>query len=228
MPLLRHYTLPPFGTFGEAIECARQLFEVRLSYSLLAPSLTFTRVCISCTSTVLLIGEYYNKYFELSVDLVFPSDCSSRNIMMDPSRLFIDAFHPASPLMKRNFSEYARHKTRTERPPKYFLIDFGLSRRYDDSIVEPLEDPIWGADKEVPEFQNSNAPCDPFPTDVFYIGNTIRKDFIEVCRVVIPCIPFPEAIPVEAWVRLHAASDSRHGSKGPFKTSYHGSSCTAV
>ena len=101
--------------------------------------------------------------------------------MMDPNRLYLDAFHPASPLMRRDFSGYARYKTRTERPPKYFLIDFGLSRRYDTSISKPMEVPIWGADKEVPEFQNSNTPCDPFPTDVFYIGNTIKKDFVEVC-----------------------------------------------
>ena len=100
---------------------------------------------------------------------------------MDPEKLYLDAFHPCSPLMKRDFSGYARYKTRTERPPRYFMIDFGLSRRYDPSIAQPLEVPIWGADKEVPEFQNSNAPCNPFPTDVFYIGNTIKKDFVEVC-----------------------------------------------
>ncbi|KAF8844597.1 hypothetical protein BDN67DRAFT_962981 [Paxillus ammoniavirescens] len=106
-------------------------------------------------------------------------DCMSRNIMMDASGLYVDAFHPVSPLMKRDFSGYARFRTRTQRPTKYLFIDFGLSRRYDPSVVMPLEVPIWGGDKEVPEFQNSNAPCDPFPTDVFYIGNAIRKDFIE-------------------------------------------------
>ena len=104
----------------------------------------------------------------------------SLNIMMDANRLYVDAFHPVHPLMRRDFSGFARYKTRTQRPVKYFLIDFGLSRRYDPSITKPLEYPIWGGDKEVPEFQNSNQPCDPFPTDVFYIGNAIRKDFIEV------------------------------------------------
>ncbi|KAF8134314.1 kinase-like domain-containing protein [Boletus edulis] len=146
MPLLRDYTYPPFGTFGEAVECVRQLFE----------------------------GLHF-----MHKHRVAHRDCTSKNIMMDPSRLYIDAFHPASPLMKRDFSGFARYKTRTERPPKYFLIDFGLSRRYDDSIAKPMEVPIWGGDKEVPEFQNSNAPCDPFSTDVFYIGNAIKKEFIE-------------------------------------------------
>ena len=39
-----------------------------------------------------------------------------------------------------------------------------------------MEIPIWGGDQEVLEFQNSNAPCDP--TDVFYIGSTIKKQFV--------------------------------------------------
>ncbi|KIJ18440.1 hypothetical protein PAXINDRAFT_167041 [Paxillus involutus ATCC 200175] len=106
-------------------------------------------------------------------------DCTSRNIMMDTS-VYVDAFHPATPIMKRDFSGYARFRTRTQRPPRYFLIDFGLSRRYDHSIAKPLEVPIWGADKEVPEFQNSNDPCDPFATDVFYIGNAIRNYFVDL------------------------------------------------
>ena len=100
--------------------------------------------------------------------------------MMDPGSLYIDAFHPVNPRMKRDYSGRARFRTRTFGPPKYFWIDFGLSRHYDPSIIEPKEVPIWGADKEVPEFQNSNEPCDPFPTDVFYAGNMIKQDLIEV------------------------------------------------
>jgi len=99
--------------------------------------------------------------------------------MMDPASIYIDAFHPVNPKMKRDFSGHARFRTRTLGSPKYLLIDFGLSRRYDPSIVEPKEIPILGADEEVPEFQNSNEPCNPFYTDVFYVGNMIRKDFIE-------------------------------------------------
>ncbi|KIJ18458.1 hypothetical protein PAXINDRAFT_167058 [Paxillus involutus ATCC 200175] len=106
-------------------------------------------------------------------------DCMSRNIMVDASSLYVDAFHPVVPSMKRDYSGYARYRTRTQRPPKYFLIDFGLSRRYDHSVAKPLEVPIWGGDKHVPEFQNSNAPCDPFPTDVFYLGNAIKNDFVD-------------------------------------------------
>ena len=105
---------------------------------------------------------------------------------MDATNLYIDPFHPVDHYMKRDFSGYARFKTRTERPPKYYFIDFGLSRRY-DSISNALDLPVWGGDKQVPEFENYDCPYNPFPTDVFYIGHAIKEDFLDVrlvfCRV---------------------------------------------
>ncbi|KAH7920626.1 hypothetical protein BV22DRAFT_1020849 [Leucogyrophana mollusca] len=106
-------------------------------------------------------------------------DCMNLNIMMDAKDLYIDSFHPCQPRMRRDFKGEARHYTRTQRPPRYFFIDFGISRRYDASDTNPLEYPIWGGDKTVPEFQKSNAPCNPFPTDVYYLGNFIREDFLQ-------------------------------------------------
>lgn len=107
------------------------------------------------------------------------------NIMMDAGKLYIDPFHPEYPVMKRDFSGFARFKTRTERPPKYYFIDFGLSRRYDASVVNPLEYPVLGGDKQVPEFQDSGRDrlYNPFPTDVFYIGNVIKQDFLDVSSI---------------------------------------------
>lgn len=100
--------------------------------------------------------------------------------MLDPSTMYPESFHPMATHMKRDYSGPVRHFTRTQQPPKYYIIDFGISRKYDPSVPDPKEVPIWGGDKEVPEFQNSNQPCNPFPTDVFYIGNVIMKDFIQV------------------------------------------------
>lgn len=102
--------------------------------------------------------------------------------MMDATNLCINPFHPVEPLMKRDFSGLTRFKTRTERPPKYYFIDFGLSSQY-DSIVNALDLPVRGGDKEVPEFEDYNRPHNPFPTDVFYIGNAIKHDFLDVCLV---------------------------------------------
>jgi len=105
-------------------------------------------------------------------------DCMNRNIMLDPTHLYPESFHPVATNLNTNCSGDAKHFTRTQRPLKYYFIDFGLSRRYDPSDTNPKEKPIWGGDKEVPEFQNSSELCDPFATDVFYIGNAIKIDFI--------------------------------------------------
>ncbi|KAF8421143.1 kinase-like domain-containing protein [Boletus edulis BED1] len=105
-------------------------------------------------------------------------DCMNKNIMLDPTHLYPESYHPVATHLNKDCAGHAKHVTRTQQPPKYYFIDFGISRRYDPSDSSPKEIPIWGGDKEVPEFQNSNEPRDPFATDVFYIGNAIKMDFI--------------------------------------------------
>jgi hypothetical protein len=102
------------------------------------------------------------------------------NIMMDAAPLYPEPYHPSTIDWKRDMSGSAKPLTRTQRPVKYYLVDFGISRRYNAEDGVPLEEQIFGGDKTVPEFQNSSEPCNPFPTDVYYLGNMIRKDFLQV------------------------------------------------
>lgn len=104
----------------------------------------------------------------------------SPNIMMDPKPTYPNSFHPIVTLRNRNYKGSAKHYTRTARPTKYYLIDFGLSLKYPPNSY-PIALPIFGGDRTVPEFQTN--PCgvyNPFPTDVYYIGNMIREDFLKV------------------------------------------------
>jgi hypothetical protein len=112
------------------------------------------------------------------------------NIMMDATPLYPIPYHPCVPTMRRDYKGKAKHKTRTRCPVKYYFIDFGLSRRYDADVI-PLEDPIRGGDKTVPEFQNSDEPRNPFPTDVYYLGNVIRGYFTEVRLSPVTCRCMP-------------------------------------
>jgi hypothetical protein len=113
------------------------------------------------------------------------------NIMMDATSLYPKPYHPAEPLRLRDFSDtrwfagQPKYYTRTSRPVKYYFTDFGISRRYNPDDGPPLEDLILGGDKTVPEFQVSLDPCDPFPTDVYYLGSMIRKTFLVMCH----CLP---------------------------------------
>ena len=101
--------------------------------------------------------------------------------MLDPTNMYPESFHP----VKRNRSKDFRHKakvySRTRRPTRYLLIDFGLSRQYDPAAGPPLDQPLQGGDKSAPEHQDGKTPCNPFPTDVYYLGNLVRQHYIKVC-----------------------------------------------
>ncbi|KAJ7680932.1 hypothetical protein DFH06DRAFT_1278703 [Mycena polygramma] len=152
MPLLRKYSQPRFDTFDEAVDFFGQVFE----------GLKF-----------------------MHDNNIAHRDCTGTNIMTDGSKMYPHGFHPQHPKRARDFySGRAKFYTRTQRPPKYYFIDFGLSHRYETRKPPPLEAPILGGDKSVPEFRFAEDgsppdPCDPFPTDVYYLGNMIRTDFIE-------------------------------------------------
>lgn len=106
--------------------------------------------------------------------------------MMDPRPLYPELYHFVSISKKRDMSGTAKNYTRTRKPVRYYFIDFGLSRRYNPAKGPPLSRPIWGADRTVPEFHKSLEPCDPFPTDVYYLGNVIRTVFLDVRRRLYP------------------------------------------
>jgi serine/threonine protein kinase len=106
-------------------------------------------------------------------------DCTSENIMLDPSNMYPESFHPAKIDRSRDFLRRATCYTRTRRPTKYLLIDFGLSRRYDPANGPTLDKPYRGGDKSAPEHQDMTKRCNPFPTDVYYLGNLIREYFMQ-------------------------------------------------
>ncbi|KAH9920118.1 uncharacterized protein B0H18DRAFT_1193589 [Fomitopsis serialis] len=112
-------------------------------------------------------------------------DISILNVMMDATPMYSKGlWHPVSAVYNRRFTGGAEHSSRTERPIKYFYIDFGLSRRYDPADGPPRELPIRGGDKSVPEFQEDgyDVASDPFRTDIYYLGNLMRTTFFEKYR----------------------------------------------
>jgi len=102
-------------------------------------------------------------------------DCTVNNIMFDPSGMFPEGYHPVQLDRRPNFKGRAKRYSRTERPPRYYLIDFGLSRRYSSRNV--MDAPLRGGDRSAPEHQRGWR-CNPFQTDIYYLGNLIRDTFM--------------------------------------------------
>ncbi|KAF7302222.1 Protein kinase domain-containing protein [Mycena indigotica] len=104
-------------------------------------------------------------------------DCWRYNIAQDPTLLFPKGFHPVWTDRDPSNKHPAYHLTRTECWPRYFFIDFGLSRRYDPSNGPPREPIIRGGDRSPPE-HHTNLACNPFPTDIYFLGNLLKTQFL--------------------------------------------------
>ncbi|TEB29036.1 hypothetical protein FA13DRAFT_1690318 [Coprinellus micaceus] len=107
-------------------------------------------------------------------------DISINNVMLDGTGMYPTGFHPVD--QSRNF-EYTgpavRQFTRTEKPPTYIFIDFGISERF-DADERRITWNKEGTDHSVPEYQEGyEAPVDPFEVDVYCLGNLVKTDIIQ-------------------------------------------------
>ena len=144
--------------------------------------------------------------------------------MLDPSGMYPDSFHPVNPRKSKDFRREVKGYSRTRRPTRYLLIDFGHSRLYDPANGSPLDEPLSGGDKSAPEHQDGQTPCNPFPTDVYYLGNLVREDYMKVRSFLkifkTLCMTFSE--PEIRWYRIHATTHRRYGPRGPDQAPQHG------
>ncbi|KAI0298945.1 hypothetical protein BC826DRAFT_1184243 [Russula brevipes] len=109
-------------------------------------------------------GEFVDFFTQICEGLQFMHernvahrDCTANNIMFDAPRMYPNGFHPVKIDRNRNSPGTAETYTRTQCPPIYYFIDF---------------------DKSAPEHR-SQTRCNPFQTDIYYIGNLVRQEFVE-------------------------------------------------
>jgi hypothetical protein len=191
--LLRPFYNPRFQTYGEFVSFFSQACEVSLAsrndmYWVVEQAADLVRVYNLCTKTMSRIGSSLSILLPFSPPLCgayscgLPHfrDCTSENIMLDPSKMYPNSFHPVDIERRKDFRRKAKRYSRTRCPSRYLLIDFGLSRRYDPANGPPLDVPIHGGDKSAPELQDGKTPYNPFPTDVYYLGNLVREDYMQV------------------------------------------------
>ncbi|KAJ3861685.1 hypothetical protein EV359DRAFT_46698 [Lentinula novae-zelandiae] len=152
MPVLRPFDNPQFDTVGEVIAFIQQLFE-----------------------GIQFMHEH----------LVAHGDCTEMNILMDGSQMYPQGWNTLDPWQARNdpFRAAKRVGFRMQFWPKYYLIDFGLSHMYSSKrTVPPLERILRGGDKSAPEHAPKYKSANPFSTDIYYIGNLIRRKDSSLCK----------------------------------------------
>ncbi|KAJ3720050.1 hypothetical protein C8R42DRAFT_108109 [Lentinula raphanica] len=111
--------------------------------------------------------------------------CSMNNMAMDATSMYTRPYlssHQTQETIRLDWKGAARalHHSRTRLPPRYYLIDSGLSRMYDSdsSQSRPLEYALRSGGYTPPEGLEG-IPCDPFATDVSLLGNLIRTSFLD-------------------------------------------------
>ncbi|EAU85847.2 other/AgaK1 protein kinase [Coprinopsis cinerea okayama7 len=127
------------------------------------------------------IGQILEGFVFLHEHRVAHRDVRRDNIMMDPHAMGHSSWHFVCPEKTRDYRSEVTHKyTRTERRPRYYIIDFGYSAQFKPEEMPPSTLPKPASDTSLPEYNNLWKPCDPFPIDVYVVGNMIRMDFLDV------------------------------------------------
>ncbi|KAK0479283.1 hypothetical protein IW261DRAFT_1336727 [Armillaria novae-zelandiae] len=168
MPRLYNFNRTPFDTVGELLDCFHQIFEgIEFMHK---HFVAHRQVYLTC---------YLNIYIV--------SDCTLLNIVLDPDKMYPKGFNPVSLSLAPNRSslkglKMAKYIPQTKCWPRYYLIDFGISHQYDPFNGPPMEPPISGSDKHAPE--HSIDDCNPFLTDVYYLGSLLKRTFFVVHELI--------------------------------------------
>jgi hypothetical protein len=154
----RQWDNPNFETIGEAVNFFEQIFEVQFLPFAILIAITKSKICLgTCVHA------------------------STRPCT--PVRCLL-AYAP--PITHACFtvtliSELALSTAELmfQRPPRYYFIDFGLSEYHDQTAGACVTDFRFGGDHSCPE-EAGTGLFDPFPVDVYYLGNVLREHFVEV------------------------------------------------
>lgn len=102
---------------------------------------------------------------------------------MEGDLLFPEGFHPIAQIMTPSCQRLAPYLRRKDvSSVKYYFTDFGISTRFENSQAPRLVTGHDGQDQDVPELSD-DVPYDPFPVDIFTLGNLYKRHFIDVCRL---------------------------------------------
>ena len=99
--------------------------------------------------------------------------------MFDPSSMYPKGYHPIRLEKSLDFGGKSQRYTRTQRPPRYYITSFRLSRQYSSRSVWDIQDQY--GDDSAPGLRHGR--CNPFHTDVYDLGNIVRSRFLTVSLV---------------------------------------------
>lgn len=143
-------------------------------------------------------------------------DCSTSNVRMDAKALFPGVWpHPVIPSM--NYCEPfgpIPNPDRTTAPVRYYFIDFDEAVQRPEEWTGPFL--VEGArciDPELPEL-HFHHPYDPFPVDVFLLGNMYKRSLLDVYNDLDVLLPLVDAMTAEDPLRRPTIAHARRVFEG--------------
>ncbi|KAK7053598.1 kinase domain-containing protein [Favolaschia claudopus] len=168
----RNHCIPIIDVFPDPEDTDAQIIVMPLLVRFTRPGFETIGEVIACWRQI------FEGIHHMHENFVAHRDCGINNIMQDPTDLYPDGFHPVRQWMDPSYKAFSRYLMRTDCWPRYYIIDFGLSRRYDPADGPPSEDIILGGDKSPPEHAEEAIACNPFPTDIYFLGNLLKEHFV--------------------------------------------------
>lgn len=99
--------------------------------------------------------------------------------MYDAEKVYPKGYHPAIEVLTMDVQTFAPHISRTAAGGvKYFVTDFGISTKFEEG-EERLVLGTYCQDETVPELSD-DIPYDPFPVDIYTLGNVFKRDLLDV------------------------------------------------
>ncbi|KAG9092215.1 hypothetical protein FRC06_000194 [Ceratobasidium sp. 370] len=127
------------------------------------------------------ISDFLTQVFEgleyLHANDVAHCDIAPENIMMNRRPLYDEPFHPFYQHLSLDGRRPISPKyLRSQRPTRYYFIDFGYSKWFQDATSPRLL--VGTRAREATPEQVSGSPYDPFKGDIYQLGAMLRRDLI--------------------------------------------------
>lgn len=115
-----------------------------------------------------------------------PRDITFSNIMMEAEGMFPEPYHFVDSSMNQQYTRTVRKpRSRAVSSPKYYIIDFGMSRQYSREEGPFFEPSIIAVgDCIIPEHTDPSILQDPFQADIYCMGNVMRQVMVVSYHVI--------------------------------------------